>query len=199
MKSIVHAPLVALVAVGIVMASAVMPVGLAEPWIAFLTDTGLLGDTGDADTASSDDTAASGGDSGSPGAGDTGAPPEPGDGGDADADDGDADADGGDADADGTSDDPVDDTASGSSGADTGAGDTGVQSDTGVDGDSGDIPVSTAEDTGPLGRSAAELAGERGGCGCGTPALQVSSVLWWLAAVGLAARRRSGESTTDSQ
>lgn len=185
MKPIVHAPLVALIAVGIVMALAVMPVGFAEPWVAFLTDTGLLGDTGDADTATSDDTAALGGDSGSPVVGDTGAPPEPGDGGDADAD-------GGDADADGTSDDPVDDTGSGSSGTDTGSEDTGAQADTGVDEDSGDTPVSTAEDTGPPGRSAAELAGERGGCGCGTPARQVSSVLWWLAAVGLAARRRDG-------
>ena len=199
MKSIVHAPLVALVAAGIVMGTAVSPVGFAEPWIAFLTDTGILGDTGGTDTAASGDTAASVGDSGSPASGDTGTPPGPGDEGDADADGGDADADGGDADADGTSDDPTDDTASGTGGSDSGGEDTGAPSDTGMGGDSGDIPVTASEDTGPLGRSAAELAGERGGCGCAMSAVRTGTVFWWLAAIGLAMRRRDGSTPTGFQ
>lgn len=188
MKSGTHTMVLAAGMATILAIAAASPTGFAEPWFALLSDTGLIGDTGGSgatdDTASSpasdtgsvsppaDDTATSpAGDTGLEGGDDTASTP------DADGDgDGDGDSDG---DADGTGGD------TGASGSDTGA----SGSDTGGGSDSGDVDPDVNEDTGPSGQSAAELAGEKGGCGC--TAAPRSGLAWaWIGGLFLAVRRR---------
>ena len=172
MKSNTHAPMVGLAAVVLLVGVAVSPSGLAEPWIAFLTDTGVFGDTGPSDTAlpASDDTASDVADA--DGTGDTG-----GSGGSGGS--------GGDT---ATSPEPAEDTGSGGDTeepSDTGSG----GSDTGEAGDTAAASETVTEDTGPLGMSAAELAGERGGCGCAAAPQPVTA--WaWIATIAIALRRR---------
>jgi MYXO-CTERM domain-containing protein len=140
-------------------------VGLAGPWMS------LFVDTGPSDTGSATD--------------DTAAHPDP-------------------TDDTGTTPDPADDTATQpDTGDDTGTlpgtgddtatppdtgDDTGTPPDTGDD--TGDIPeVVDGDDTGTTGKSAAELAGEKGGCGCAAGATPATG-LAWLGALFMAVRRR---------
>ena len=127
------------------------PVGLAEPWMVMLLDTGSSA-TDDTGSVPTDDT-------GSPSSGDTG---------------GSSDDTGGSSDDTGGS---SDDT--GSSSDDTGAG-------------TDDTGAGAQADTGTVGQSAAELAGEKGGCGCSaSPRWQAGSG-WVLAFMfGLCRRRRN--------
>ena len=90
---------------------------------------------------------------------------------------------------------PSDDTGesgdTGEPGDDTGepsGDDTGEPSgdDTGVNDDTGHTHIG---DTGPIGKSAAELAGEKGGCGCASQG-QGPDALWWLGVLGLIGLRR---------
>lgn len=177
-------PLLTLAIAG-VLAMGLSGAGLADPWMAFVSDTGLF-DTG---SAATDDTGSPGDDTGSPGD-DTGTPGG-GDGDDTGSPDDDTGTPGG-----GDS----DDTGS-PSGGDTGspdADDTGdVSDDTGdVSDDTGDSADDTGapeEDAEPIdtgGKSAAELAGETGGCGCATSA-PPSGMVIVLVALGLVVRRRS--------
>jgi|GEM_PF-2856165 len=171
--------------------------GLADPWMAFVSDTGLFDtgsfatddtgspggpvDTGEPDDAADDpddpgtgdDTGDSGGDdTGDPGGDDTGGP-----GGD----------DTGEPGGDDTGEPGGDDTG------DPGGDDTGAPGgdDTGDPGD--DDTGDPEEDVEPVdtgGKSAAELAGETGGCGCATSS-PPSGIIAVLIALGLVTRRRS--------
>jgi len=81
---------------------------------------------------------------------------------------------------------PSDDTGMPS---DTGD-DTGSSSEPGDTGDTGDTPeVVDGDDTGAPGKSAAELAGEKGGCGCAAGAAPATGFVW-LGALIVAFRRR---------
>ena len=85
--------------------------------------------------------------------------------------------------------DPTDDTgAVPDAGDDTGSGsESGEPGDTG---DTGDTPeVIEGDDTGASGQSAAELAGEKGGCGCSVRASPATGFVW-LSALFLAVVRR---------
>ena len=162
--------------------------GLADPWMAFVSDTGLF-DTG---SAATDDTgtAADPTDTAEPGDPDG---DDTGESGDVDGDDTGESADtGGDdtgepGDVDGDADGGADGDDTGESGGD----DTGSPSD-----DTGDAPDDTGgpgDDTEPAdtgGKSAAELAGEKGGCGCAT-STPPTGMLAVLIALGLVTRRRS--------
>lgn len=134
-------------------------VGLAGPWMYLFPDTGLSDDTGTV----SDDSGAST---------DTAEEPE------ASTDTGEDSA---------APTDPTDDT---SVPPDTGD-DTGTGSQTGGDtGDTGEGPEEgVGHDTGPAGKSAAELAGEKGGCGCAAGASPATGFVW-LGAMLMAVRRR---------
>jgi len=182
-------------AVAGVVATGLSGAGLADPWMALVSDTGLF-DTGSAATddtgavADPVDTAepgdADGDDTGEPGGSDGDDTGEPGDSdgddtgepGDSDGDDtgetGDSDGD----DTGETGDSDADDTG------EPGGDDTGAPSD-----DTGE----PEDDTEPLdtgGKSAAELAGEKGGCGCAASS-PPSGMLAVLIALGLVTRRRS--------
>ena len=93
---------------------------------------------------------------------------------------------------------PADDTSTPDLTDDTGTppdegDDTGSSVETGEAGDSGDTGETPddmgGEDTGPSGQSAAELAGEKGGCGCAAGSSPASGFVW-LGALVMAARRR---------
>ena len=96
----------------------------------------------------------------------------------------------------GSPEDPTDDTSSPVDPSD----DTGTPLDTGDDTGSGSEPSDTGdtgevgedvegEDTGAPGQSAAELAGEKGGCGCAVGASPASGFIW-VGALFLGLRRR---------
>ena len=177
-------PLFTLVGAG-VLAMGLSGAGLADPWMALVSDTGLF-DTGgllsdDTGEPSVDDTGAPGGDdTGEPSVDDTGAPggddtgePSGDDSGEPSSDDT------GDPGGDDTGEPSVDDTG------DPGGDDTGepAADDTGE-------PDEDAEPIDTGGKSAAELAGEKGGCGCAASE-PPSGVLAVLLALGLVTRRRS--------
>ncbi len=140
------------------------PVGLAEPWMSMFMDTGLS-DTG----AATDDTATPGepaGDTGTP-TDDTATPADP-------------------TDDTGALPDAGDDTGSGSE-----SGEPGGPDDTGDTGDTGEAPeVIEGDDTGASGQSAAELAGEKGGCGCSVRAAPATGFVWLSALLLAVVRRR---------
>ena len=154
--------------------------GMADPWMAFMADTGLF-------------------DTGSPVTDDTGSPGDPSDSGGPPGDDTGAPGGGDDTDEPGGGDDTGepgggDDSGEPGSGDDTGepgADDTGGpgSDDTGTTADTGDPEVEPEPiDTG--GKSAAELAGEKGGCGCAS-STPPSGMVVLMVALGLVARRRS--------
>ena len=154
--------------------------GMADPWMAFMADTGLF-------------------DTGSPATDDTGAPDDPSDSGGPPDDDtgvsggGDdtGDPSGGDDTGDPSGGDDTSDPGSGDDTGEPSGDDTGEPSsdDTGTGADTGDSEVEPESvDTG--GKSAAELAGEKGGCGCAS-STPPSGMLVMVIAMGLVARRRS--------
>ena len=163
--------------------------GMADPWMAFMADTGLF-DTGSPvtdDTGSPGDPSDSGGspgdDTGAPGGGDDTGEPGGGD----------------DTGEPGGSDDTGEPSGGDDSGEPGGGDDTGEPSgddtgepssdDTGTSADTGDSEVEPEPiDTG--GKSAAELAGEKGGCGCAS-SNPPSGMVVLMIALGLVARRRS--------
>ena len=161
-------PLFTLVGAG-VLAMGLSGAGLADPWMALVSDTGLF-DTGgllsdDTGEPSVDDTGAPGGDDTGEPSGDDSGEPSSDDTGDPGGDD--------------TGEPSVDDTG------DPGGDDTGepAADDTGE-------PDEDAEPIDTGGKSAAELAGEKGGCGCAASE-PPSGVLAVLLALGLVTRRRS--------
>ena len=167
-----------------VVATGLSGAGLADPWMALVSDTGLF-DTG---SAATDDTGAAPdpADTADPGDADGDDTGEPGDAvGDDTGEPGDADGDDtgepGDADGDDTGEpgDTDGDDTGGPGGDDTGA----PADDTGGPGEETE-PIDTG------GKSAAELAGEKGGCGCATSS-PPSGMLAVLIALGLVTRRRS--------
>ena len=177
--------------VATVLSLTVNTVGMAEPWMSMLLDTGSpsTDDTGaaspGADTGSgSADTGSGGDDTGSSGD-DTGSSSD--DTGVASDDTGSSpgDTSGGPDDTATPSDDTgtADDTA-------TPSDDTGGADDTGVSSD--DTAPGESVDTGALGKSAAELAGEKGGCGCSATPRWQAGIGWILIGLfGLCRRRRT--------
>ena len=161
-----------MMALGLVAMAALQSSGRAGPWMAMLVDTGLF-DTGSSDAT--DDTASPPEDSGGSGGEDTGSS--------GGSDTGES---GG-----GETGSPSDDTGSPSDDTSSPSDDTGSPSDdTGGD-DTGDTdPADGSEDTGAGGLSAAELAGEKGGCGCASTSGS-GTTYFWIAGVLICWRRRS--------
>ena len=191
--------------VATVLSLTVNPVGMAEPWMSMLLDTGSpsTDDTGaaspSADTGSGsvdtggggDDTGSSGDDTGGS-SDDTGVASD--DTGVASDDTGVASDDTGSSPEDTSAgpDDtaaPSDDTGSADDTA-TPSDDTGSTDDTGVSSD--DTASVGPADTGAIGKSAAELAGEKGGCGCSATPRWQAGIGWILIGLfGLCRRRRT--------
>lgn len=163
MSTLKSSSMITAVVVSLLVVVGYQPAGFAEPWMFSFLDTGTATD----DTSSPVDTA-----------GDTGTPADP-------------------TDDTSTPVDPTDDTSTPEDPAD----DTGTPPDTGDDtgsdpepGDTGDTAEVEedveVEDTGPTGQSAAELAGEKGGCGCAVGASPESGFVW-VGALLFGLRRRA--------
>ena len=164
MSTIKSTRMMTVVVVALLFIVGYQPAGFAEPWMFSFLDTGTATD----DTSSPADTA---GDSGSPEdpTDDTSTPVDP-------------------TDDTSTPADPSDDTGTP---PDTGD-DTGSVPEPGDTGDTGEVMDGVdGEDTGPSGQSAAELAGEKGGCGCAVGASPASGLVWVGALFFGLLRRRS--------